>query len=47
MLLSWGGNCLDETAVSDGARLKREVVQSVRALYVHGEAHTDVAENVL
>ena len=50
MLLSWGGSSLDEVDVdvSDRAKVKQEVVQSVRALHVHGVAHTDVREaNVL
>ena len=48
MLLSWGGNSLDETEVSDEARVEREVVHSVRALHMHGVAHTDVRRaNVL
>lgn len=47
-LLSWGGRSLDEMEVSDEAKVKREVVQSVRALHVHGVAHTDVRDaNVL
>jgi len=48
MLLSWGGSSLDEAEVLDGAKAKREVVRSVRALHVHGVAHTDVRDaNVL
>ncbi|KAL2258771.1 hypothetical protein VTK26DRAFT_7794 [Humicola hyalothermophila] len=48
VLLSWGGRSLDEIEVSDEAKVKREVIQSVRALHVHGVAHTDVRDaNVL
>ena len=48
MLVLWGGLSLDEAEVSDKAKVKRGLVQSVRVLYAHGVAHTDVRDaNVL
>lgn len=48
MFLSQGGNSLDEVDVSDQAKVKRDVVTSVRALHGHGVVHTDVRDaNVL
>lgn len=42
MFLSWGGRSLYEMEVSDEAKVKHAVIQSVRALHMHGVAHTDV-----
>ncbi|KAK4247704.1 hypothetical protein C7999DRAFT_41034 [Corynascus novoguineensis] len=48
VFLSWGGRRLGEIEVWDKAKVKREVIQSVRALHVHGVVHTDVRDaNVL
>ncbi|KAK0655417.1 hypothetical protein B0T16DRAFT_451104 [Cercophora newfieldiana] len=50
MFLSWGGVSLAEVAVPKEGRdkVQRDVVLSVRALHMHGVAHTDVrAANVL
>ncbi|GAB0139112.1 hypothetical protein EsDP_00007327 [Epichloe bromicola] len=48
MLLSWGGSCLEEVDVLNRAKIRQEVVRSLRALHLHGVAHTDVRDtNVL
>ena len=48
VLLSCGGRSLYDVEVSGEAKVQREVIQSVRALHLHGVIHTDVRDaNVL